>query len=111
MTEARDSLSLTGVESMLLATGGWREQSLKTVEQYLVLFNKWLPFPSLNEARQVPGTCITPTHSAFCFCGVNCGVYSRTVERIDISEESEWSMLTLNQDLKSTAHLVAVPLF
>ena len=73
MPTKRDSISLTGISTKLIALGGWQEKTLREVEQYLIIFDKWINLPKLNIARQSPGSCIVNTNNLFCFAGSDCG--------------------------------------
>ena len=68
MIHQRESLSLSGVTSLLFALGGEKDgEELKVCEKYSLDLNKWSRLPPLNAARTRP--IVLNTKRAFCFCG------------------------------------------
>ena len=61
LIESRSCLSLCGQPSILLALGGFKEDTLSTVEQYIVSIDKWEELAPLNKARRWAGSCLLPS--------------------------------------------------
>ena len=56
MRHKRQTLSLSGIPSQLIAIGGFSKETLKICESYFVGINKWSGLPPLNTVHQWPGT-------------------------------------------------------
>ena len=51
MAVKRNAISLSGLDSFLLAIGGWCDQDLKDVERYSIPEDKWTMLPPLKVGR------------------------------------------------------------
>ena len=69
MRKERGMLSVSGLQSVLVAVGGWNQHSLDDCEKFLIRVNKWRELPPLNAARFRCGTVLLQSWQAFCFCG------------------------------------------
>ena len=69
MSQARKSLSISGLCDNLIAFGGFCKHSLAICEKYLVAQNKWSSLPTLNTARYSPGSILVASKRAYCFGG------------------------------------------
>ena len=69
MRHKRQTLSLSGIPSQLIAIGGFSKETLKICESYFVGINKWSGLPPLNTVHQWPGTILLKSLRGYCFCG------------------------------------------
>ena len=51
MRSERAALSVSGLQSELIAIGGWNLESLNICEKYTMKSNKWVELAPLNRAR------------------------------------------------------------
>ena len=108
ISQSRSCPSLNGLPSELIAIGGWNGDNLTACEKYIVNSNKWIELPSLNTARQWPGSILLSSKKAFCFCGsLAPNYYLNSVETVQTDNEVQWRTLPLNDKITKTYHLAA----
>ena len=98
MSQIRQTVSLSGLASLLVALGGWNNYKyLKICEKFFVIMmNKWIGLPSLNSARFWPGSLLLQSKRVFCFCGGQRYHNLNSIEELDLEREGQWKTLPLN---------------
>ena len=113
MRMERNSPSLCGWSSILLALGGQRRGTpsppLRVSEKYSITFNKWQALPSLHNPRESPGSCLLTSMTAFCFCGARTNyMHLNLIEKLQLGAEEEWKSLPVEYKISPTYLLAAV---
>ena len=109
LKKERESLSLCGTSSELIALGGRDRKYLQNCEMYFTSSNKWVDLPSLNIGWKSPGSLLLQSKRAFCFCGE---YKFYTIETIQIDCEAKWKTLAFeNTKVLLTNSLRGVSLF
>ena len=93
LSERKESFSLSGSPSLLVAVGGYKGGRVtKKCEQYVTRRNSWRGLPSLNKERRGCGTCLSKNERVLCFGGAEWHEQSE-IECLQIGSQGEWKRL------------------
>ena len=107
MRQARQSHSLSGLNSQLVAVGGFNLSYLSTCENYLAVYNKWTELPSLNAARCLPGSIVLNSGKVFCFYGTQ-EMALDSVETLQIKSDTLWKTLQISPAVRGNYDIAAL---